>query len=212
LFDQIDGKYMLETIMFKPYNCCYLIHPAIQAFMDICSQNNLTAKDIRAVTVGLSAFSVSHAGKIIIPHDELGAQFSTSFTLALSLLKETPGMWSYTNETLTDESILALASKISVYVDGQATTEFPQKNGCVVNVTTGKGLVLTQRLRDPKGSPADLMTEEDVKTKFMKNTIPIIGESDARTFHDVLSRFHEIENIRQFSIIERYKSPAMACY
>lgn len=196
LFDRIDEKYMLSTLMFKPYNCCYLIHPAIQAFLNLCQTNSISANNIESVTVGLSKFSVSHAGKITIPEDELGAQFSTSFTLALSLIKEAPGMWSYDQETLFNPKIIDLAKRITVYEDKEADAEFPQKNGCIVSIKTSDNKSLSMRIKDPKGSPENLLTMADVKEKFLKNTIPIIGIDHALSFYEILMNFDRLNSVR----------------
>ncbi len=199
LFDQIGERFMLATLMFKPFNCCYLIHPAIQVFLEICKNNSLSAKDIESVTVGYSKFSISHAGKIMVPEDELGAQFSTSFTLALSLINASPGMWAYTKEALSDERIINLAKRISVYEDEEANHEFPKKNGCIVNVTTSQGKKYSLRIKDPKGSPLNLLSTEDVKDKFMRNTIPIIGREGAESFYQVLTLFEEVTNVKELN-------------
>lgn len=195
LFDQIDEKYMLATLMFKPFNCCYLIHPAIEAFLTICKSYHLSANDIETVTVGMSQFSMSHAGKIQIPKDELGAQFSTSFTLALSLVNEPPGMWSYTKAALADEKILELAKKITVYEDKEANDEFPKKNGCIITVTTKHNQEYLLRIKDPKGSPLNLLTTQDVKEKFMRNTTPVIGSEHSENIYQTLLQFKALENV-----------------
>lgn len=199
LFDQLGQKYLLQTIMFKPYNCCYLIHPAIEAFLDICSKNTLAEEDIASVAVGLSKFSVSHVGKISIPTDELGAQFSTSFTLALSLVSAPPGMWSYTKDSLTNKKILSLAQKISVYLDAEADSEFPKKNGCIVTIQTTKKTQFSRRIKDPKGSPLNLLTVDDVKSKFLLNTIPILGKEKSEEVYKTLISFDQLSNIDRLS-------------
>lgn len=196
LFDQIGERYMLTTLMFKPYNCCYLIHPAIETFLKLCRENNITADNIESVTVGYSNFSISHAGKIIVPKDELGAQFSTSFTLALSLLKEAPGMWSYTTENLFDAKIVALAKRISVIKDDEANREFPKKNGCIVTVKTKSGNIFVLRIKDPKGSPENLLTPDDVREKYFKNTLPIIGHEHAGELYANLQQFESLQSLR----------------
>ena len=197
LFNKIGEKYLLNTIMFKPYNCCYLIHPAIQVFLDICKKNQIKPNDIENVTVGMSKFSVSHAGTIKIPKDELGAQFSTSFTLALALIKGEPGLWSYSEENLVDPKIIELAKKIDVYEDEEANAEFPKKNGAIVNVTTNKGAIFTVRIKEPKGSPTNLLTLEEVKQKFMKNVSRTLDESEANNLYDRLVTFEAIEDLSQ---------------
>lgn len=199
LFAQIGERYMLATLMFKPFNCCYLIHPAIQTFLETCKANSLSPTDIESVTVGLSKFSISHAGKIVVPEDELGAQFSTSFTLALSLINEPPDMWSYTKESLSNKRIIGLAKKISVYEDKEANAEFPKKNGCITNVTTKQGKKYSLRIKDPKGSPLNLLSVEEVKDKFMRNTIPIIGRERAENFYETLSHFEKLKNVKELN-------------
>lgn len=199
LFDQIGERYLLSTLMFKPYNCCYLIHPAIQTFLTLCQTHDLSANNIKTAAVGLSKFSVSHAGTIIIPKDELGAQFSTSFTLALALIKEPPGMWSYTPETLVDSNIIALTKKITIYEDVEAEADFPKKNGCIVTIKTNKGKSFSLRLKDPKGSPENLLTPEEVKEKFMKNTTPIIGGTSSDKFYKKLSSFNELKSLQDLN-------------
>lgn len=195
LFQDIGDQYMLTTLMFKPYNCCYLIHPAIEAFLSLRNANKITADDIESVSVGYSQFSISHAGKIIHPVDALGAQFSTSFTLALSLMKEPPGMWSYTEDNIKNKKILALAKRISVYEDAQAQADFPKKNSCVVTIHTKNKNNFSLRVTDPKGSPNNLMTEADVRKKYFKNTAPVISEQAAQILYD------NIKNIRDLSSI-----------
>lgn len=200
LFENIGQDYLFSTLLFKPYNCCYLIHPAIEGFLKLCKKHKLQPDDIISVNVGYSEFSVSHAGKIIIPHDPLGAQFSTAFTLALSLVRGKPDMWSYTQQDLTDSSILKLAQKIHVTIDEEAQREFPQKNGCIVEVITSldkKSL----RIKDPKGSPLNLCSLDDIKEKFFNNTLPILQEPCAEKLYQYLLCFEKQENLKNLGIL-----------
>jgi len=108
-------------------------------------------------------------------------------------------MWSYTPETLSDPEILSLAKKISVYEDKEAEAEFPVKNGCIVNIKNKKGDMFSKRIKDPKGSPKNLLTLEDVKQKFLQNTIPIIGNEKADEFYETLLGFSELSSIRKLN-------------
>lgn len=202
LLDEIGHKYLLQTLMFKPFNCCYLIHPAIQLFLELCEQHNLKANDIKNVRVGLSDFSLSHAGTIKIPHDALGAQFSTSFTLALSLIQGAPGMLSYSDEALQNEHILSLASRIDTHRDEEVNAEFPKKNGCSMAITTLSDQLIHGKIREPKGCPENQLTPAEVKVKFMANTLPVMDEHAANELYEQLSHLHELEKInslRSFS-------------
>ncbi len=196
LFEQLGESYLLSSISFKPFSCCLLIHPAIEAFLKICNRSRLAPKNINHITVGFSKLSASHVGSITIPEDELGAQFSTSFMLALSLIKEPPGMWTNIKEALSDNEIVNLAKKVTIYVDEEAETEFPAKNGCVVNVYSSEGKIYSLRIRDPKGSDGNTLTIEDIKNKFIQNTQPILGTLQAKNLYHLLSEFEKLSSVK----------------
>ncbi len=197
LLEKIGENYILSTLMFKPYNCCYLIHPAIEAFTQICSNNQLTQADIKSVHVGVSAFTLSHAGQIIIPKDELGAQFSISFTLALSLIISPPTMRSYTKQVINNQEVKALANRINIFMDDLADSQFPKKNGVIVLITTNTGENFELRVTDPKGSPENLMTKDDVYMKFQQNAASILGEQRTELLYQSLESFRNITNVNQ---------------
>jgi 2-methylcitrate dehydratase PrpD len=196
LFDQLGKEYLLSSLQFKQFSCCLLIHPAINAFLDICHRHHLTATDIKQVTVGLSKQSTSHVGSIIIPEDELGAQFSTSFMLAFSLMKEPPGMWSNIKDALSDIKVIELAKRISVYEDNEVEMEFPKKNGCVVNVTTYDDKTYFLRMNDLKKSDHHVFSDLDIKKKFMLNISPFFGSQQTEDCYDLLLHFDELTSLK----------------
>lgn len=210
LLEGLGKHYLLSTLLFKPYNCCYLIHPAIQAFLTLCHEHTLIANDIEQVTVGMSQFSCSHAGRIRIPSDALGAQFSTCFTLSLTLIKGAPDMWSYTDDVLVDPGIIALAQKISVYKDSVAHQAFPQQNGCLVTITTTAKKILSLRVKDPKGSPHHPLSPHEIQQKFFNNVSPVLGDNQAAAAYTTLSNFNRLDNVRDLAACVTKRTAAIS--
>lgn len=197
LFDQLGENYLLHSLLFKQFSCCLLIHPAIEAFLEICHGHQLTVKDIKHVKVGLSKQSAAHVGSIIIPEDDLGAQFSTSFMLAFSLIKESPGMWSNIKEALVNKEIIELAKRIYVYEDHDINMEFPEKNGCIVHVDSQDGKKYDCKIKNSKGSPNNRLTDEDVKKKFMQSTLPIFAAEQSENFYELLLNFENLFSLKE---------------
>jgi len=197
LFEQWGERYLLSSLIFKQYSCCLLIHPAIEAFLEICHEHQFTAKDIKQVNVGLSKQSTAHVGSIGIPEDVLGAQFSTSFMLAFSLIKEPPGMWSNLTEALANTEIIELAKRIQVYEDHDVSREFPEKNGCILHIQTQNDKRYSCNIKNSKGSVDNEFFEEDVKKKFMQNTRPIFLSGQAENFYDLLLNFENLISLKQ---------------
>ncbi len=200
LLEKIGENYLLDTLSFKPYNCCYLIHPAIEGFLKICHDNKLKPADIIKVVVGYSNFSISHAGSITQPKDVLGAQFSTSFTLALSLLKEPPVLSTYTQETLEDSDILELANKITVEPDAVAEHDFPKHNGCVVTVYTATQKI-SLRLKKPTGSPQNPVSTKMLVDKFYKNCQLNLMPHEARKIMETIEHIEDLKCVSQLTCL-----------
>ena len=77
--------------------------------------------------------------------------------------------------------------------DKEANNEFPKKNGCIVNLKTTTGEAFSMRIKDPKGSPGNQLTCDDVKQKFLKNVLPVLGSEQAATAYTTLSQFENLE-------------------
>ena len=192
-----DEHWLLETLMFKPYNCCYLIHPAIEVFINQCHKHQLTPEDIVRVDVGLSEFSLSHAGTIREPKDALGAQFSTHFTLALSLVHGAPNMWSYNDENLHDKIVRELADKVFTFVDPEINKNFPAENGCLIKIATQHNKYIA-KISAPKGSPTNLLSQEDVKKKFVTNTKAVIDDMSVSNIYAFIINFERSPRLKDF--------------
>ena len=77
---------MIDHILFKPYCCCAVIHPAIDACRMIVEQRNLNGDVIDTVAVDYPKGSYDHSA-ITNPQDLLTMQFSTAYSLALTVIK-----------------------------------------------------------------------------------------------------------------------------
>ena len=71
---------------FKPCCCVGGIHAAIDGLSKLLAAHNLKADDIESIEVGYPRNTCDHLS-ITAPHDLLGMQFSTAYTLALTVLK-----------------------------------------------------------------------------------------------------------------------------
>lgn len=197
LLDKLGNHYLLSSLIFKQFSCCLLIHPAIEAFLGICYKYRLTGDDIKQVKVGLSRQSIAHVGSIIIPEDELGAQFSTNFMLAYSLLKEPPTMWSDIKGSLQDKNIIELAKRIYVYEDKDITMAFPKKNGCILHVNLQNGESYSCRIMDIKGSFDNPLSDKDIKKKFTKTTLPILESQHIDSLYNLLINFNKLHTLKE---------------
>ena len=109
-------------------------------------------------------------------------------------------MWSYKNEDLNNPEIQALTKKIQVNIDSEADSEFPKKNGCnvIIETTIDKYQL---RIKDPKGSPLNLCTNEDVKLKFFNNVDPVLTKHKAEELYNYLTEFDKHEDLKKLGAL-----------
>lgn len=199
LTEGLYEQYLISHVALKYYNCCYFIHAPLEATLNLVKQNNIVLDNITKIKIGACQHSTIHVGKIIQPTDELGAQFSTSFTISLALLKETPDLYSYTPERLRDPAILAFAKKISMYEDNICSKEYPQNWGAIVTIFTKDNQKFQKRLRYPKGTINSPMTIEDIQQKFMRNTTKYFSECLATKIFNISMNLEKCCNISELT-------------
>lgn len=199
LTSALGGQYLIRKIGFKLYNCCYFIHPAIEALQAIVQDHGLLPGDIRSVRVGTSAHGVSHVGAITHPADAVGGQFSLAFTLGLALLRGLPDLSSYTAEQLVDPELHEFADRVTVHEDPVATAQYPASWGSIVRVTTASGAQHECRVAFQRGTPENPASPEVLWRKFHRNVEPVLGSSRALEIGRLLGGLTDLETLEELA-------------
>ncbi|MCZ6700251.1 MAG: MmgE/PrpD family protein, partial [bacterium] len=78
----------------------------------------------------------------------------------------------FSDEALGDPTIRALIPKVRCVKDEELGRAWPERWPAVVVVETQDGRSLTLRVDDPKGDPANPLTEAEIVGKFTELTTP----------------------------------------
>lgn len=197
--DGLGTDWVIREVGLKLYNCCYFIHPAIEAMLSLVQEGRLDPGDIQSISVGTSAHGVTHVGAITHPDDAVGGQFSMAFTLALVLLRGLPDISSYTPEELADPLLHAFADKVTVHEDPVATAEYPRSWGSIVRITTTAGVESQARVRFQRGTPQNPVGPAEVWEKFNRNVEPVLGMDRTARLGSVLSQVRELTTVRELA-------------
>lgn len=195
LTDDLGERWLLDDLAFKFYNCCYFIHPAIDAVLELMQRYAVDAADVDVLHVGTSTQGLTHVGQIPEPLDEVGAQFSLHFTLALVLVDGTPGLQTYNQACLDDPAIREMARRVVVEEDPVANGEYPANWGSIVTARTRDGRVVSARVRNPRGTRESPCTMDDLWSKFDRNVVPTIAAARAAALRERLERLERLPAI-----------------
>jgi 2-methylcitrate dehydratase PrpD len=151
----------------KKYPCCFAIHRAADAVLDLRAEHGLRAERVDAVTVTVPVGAVSpliHDR----PTDGLQGKFSMQYVLAAALLDGRVGLDTFADEAVRRPPAQALLPLVTVREDpGIPAGANPIEDGYVdVEVRLRDGASLTRRVAHPRGSAADPLRPDELARKF----------------------------------------------
>lgn len=153
----------IQTIYNKPYAACRHCHPAIEAAMDIRKQDGFVLSEIEHIQVETYRLAVKGHEHTFIQGIN-SAKMSIPYSLAVALVTGHAGLHEYTEEYITDTTILDIASKVVVTEREDLTLLCPQKRIAIVKVQTNKGNFISQ-VDYPKGEPENPMSDQELYSK-----------------------------------------------
>jgi 2-methylcitrate dehydratase PrpD len=194
LTSDLGRMWTMEHVLFKPYCCCAIIHPAIDALKKIMNDQKIAPDAIESIEVGYPQGSHNHAG-ITSPKDLLGMQFSTSYSLALTVLKQRNTPKEYTLEALADPAVKAVAGKVKLTNDAVLDKLFEGHMPARVTVQTVSGHKHEELVIDAKGSPALRLSHDEVDEKFRSMAVDVLGRERSESVIDSLRNIETIKDV-----------------
>ncbi len=203
LTSDLGQMWTLQHVLFKPYCCCAIIHPAIDAVKSLMSTQAITPDDIEALEVGYPKGSHHHAA-ITDPKDILGMQFSTAFSLASTVLtgKNTPG--AYTMEAIANPEMRAMAARVTLTNEKALDELFQGHMPARVTITTKNGAKHDELVVDAKGSPAKRLTSDEIDEKFRSMVVDVLGRE--RT-DEIIAMLRNVVDVPDMAAIPRMFIP-----
>ena len=192
LSDGLGEHYSIMDIYFKPYTACRHTHGAIQATLELASEQKIPPNEVANIyvyTYGIAALAV---GKPFAEKDSfVNAQFSIPYVVAAALADGQLGPGQLTEKRLSDPDLIAFARKISVSNDDLLNGLYPDKTPSRVEIALKDGRKLIRQIDIPKGDPRDPMTEADIIQK-----VKTYGAGrDAGTISDAIEMILNLETL-----------------
>jgi 2-methylcitrate dehydratase PrpD len=153
-------------VSIKPYPSGSLTHPAMTAFLDLVRAHDLRPEDVEEVRVGTNR----HMPNALIHHrpaDSLAAKFSMEFCIAILLLRGRAGLAEFRDEVVGDPAVKATIEKVRFEVDPEADAAGYNNMTSIIRVRLRDGREIEGRAAFAKGSPANPMSEQELRRKFM---------------------------------------------
>lgn len=176
----LEGDWEVMRNSFKPYASCQLTHASIDAARALAGR--VAPQDIERVVVHAHPLALEVAGRIL-PTNGNEAKFSLPYCVALGLSGGKGGVSDFLPERVRDASLQALAARVSLQQDENAT-----RSSARIEVRLSQGRALEHAVASCYGSVDQPMRWEDLRAKFLDLARPALADR-AQALADELARF-----------------------
>ncbi len=181
-YNEITGdlgkRYEAALNTYKPFACGIVMHPAIDAAVQLRNENKLTADQIERVDLKVHPLVLELTGKKT-PQTGLESKFSIYHAVAVGIVEGAGGEKQFSDRTAKDPTIVALRSKVMPVVT-------PGIDAAQVDMTivTKDGRSLHKYIQHAIGSVEVPMTDQQLETKFSDLADGIIPAAKIRQVMD----------------------------
>jgi 2-methylcitrate dehydratase PrpD len=170
LLRDLGSRWVMTGITFKPYATGTMNQPYIDCALRL-ARKGFSAEDVAEVLCETAEGYVHRLWEPLAskhrPTNDYAAKFSTPFNIAVAFVTGGAGFEAFSEKTVRDPRILALASKVRYVVD--PANPYPKAYTGHVSMTLKDGRVFEERQPHIRGGVHEPLTREDIERKFLAN-------------------------------------------
>lgn len=188
------GKDFPVFMEYKPYSCARPIHNAIDCALNIRKELKEPLSGVRTITVRRHPAWAHYHGNPA-PRTYHEAQVSLPYSVAVALVEGAALLPQYQDEKLSDPTILRLASLVKIVPDDTLSRGV----SCLMTLETDTGAVHRSLVDHPRGSIANPMTADEMRSKVHILADRVIGRSAVTELIDVAGNITALPRIDELT-------------
>ncbi|MBX6379018.1 MAG: MmgE/PrpD family protein, partial [Clostridia bacterium] len=150
----LGERFAISANLIKPYACCGILHPAVDAVRALKARHGISGDDVEHVRVGCPRKGCEQ-NTIPDPRDVMSAQYSMEFAVAAALAGDILDPNVFRAEAIGDPRVRGLLPRVEVALDEEMESLFPRKTGARVTVRLRDGREFTETVYDALGTPGN---------------------------------------------------------
>jgi 2-methylcitrate dehydratase PrpD len=203
--DMIDGKlgnpwtFAFPGVSIKPHPSGSLTHPGMAVMLDLIHRHDLSPERVKRVAVGTN-HNMPNALIHHRPRNELQAKFSMEFCMAILLIEREAGLEQFTDDVVNRPDVQALLQRVDFGVNAEAEAAGFDKMTTIIEVELDDGTVVKGAADFGKGSPANPMSDDELKEKFRQCAAwGGLDGAQTKTVIDLVWRIEALEDVGELT-------------
>jgi len=164
---------------YKPFACGIVIHPTLDACLQLRREHTLTADQIERIDLRVHPLVLELTGKKT-PQTGLESKFSVYFGAALAVVQGSAGMRDFSDQNARNPVITALRDRVTTTIDPAI-----KEDQVRAIVTLKDGRKLEKFVEHVVGSLERPMSDADLEAKFMGLAEGVLPAAQARGLMDL---------------------------
>jgi 2-methylcitrate dehydratase PrpD len=175
----LGERWHTELIMVKTYAAQGGLHGTIQAALELRARHAIDPATIAHIEIRVG-HTVYHHGwwQPGRPLTSIGAQMNLGYAAAVALLDGQVLPSQFTEDRLDADDVWELIGKVDVKLDENIqNAPLHERFATELSIRLNNGTVLDKRIAQPRGGPADPVTNEDLIDKYRALAGPLMPSS-----------------------------------
>lgn len=185
----VGSHYEISTNTYKPFPCGIVIHPAIDAAIQIHDSDALRPEEIASVDMRANPLVLQLTGKKT-PVSGLEGKFSVYHSVAIALIRGHVGLAEYTDEAVLNSQVITLRDKINVKADPAVRSD-----EIYFTVTTIAGRRYEKHVEHALGSLQRPMSDPDLGVKFLALANGVLPGSQGEALLDMCWKLESLPDV-----------------
>ncbi|MCX7198456.1 MAG: MmgE/PrpD family protein [Proteobacteria bacterium] len=160
IIDGLGKTFEIDLNTYKPFACGIVIHPIIDACVQLRNEHGLTGDEIESVLAKVHPLVLELTGKKT-PQTGLEGKFSVYHSAAAGFIYGAAGEREYSDAVVRDAKVVALRDKVTAVVDAAM-----HEDQTLVEVKLKDGRTLSKYVEAAIGSLKRPQTDADLEAKF----------------------------------------------
>lgn len=193
----LGSRYEISVNSYKPFACGIVIHPVIDACLQLRARESLDADAVRSVQLRVHPLVLELTGKTE-PRSGLEGKFSVFHAAAVALREGDGGERQFSDRAVLDPAVVALRRRVAAVVDPSL-----QADAAHVEIELSAGRRLQLHVEHAIGSRHRPMSHSDLEHKFTGLSEDVLGQARTRRLLDACWNVEHVEDVAAIAAAAR---------
>jgi 2-methylcitrate dehydratase PrpD len=159
---------------FKPYPCGIVIHPVLDACLEIAREDGFNAEHVDSITLSVDPLCLTLCDRPA-PQDSQLAQVSVQHWAAAALVHGAAGLAQGSDDCVHDPAVVGVRNRVNTEANSNVG-----RDGAIVTVRLGDGTCIERTVEHCIGSAARPMSNAELEAKFIGQAADVLGGTRAQ--------------------------------